>query len=268
MPGMATSDWKSPCGVAYRTYDDGRIEVEGQGFPAWGLDSAQAKVVRDNIWGNYAGALASSAAKFGIPISWLVAIMAIESRGLKGQYAPCDEVCSAYWNQGQCASQGGPLKYCAGGLMQFTSNTAGIYGKTLDYYDAHPEEQIEDAADFLMNKKVAVKGGDLLAGVKAYNGGGTCADTGHASGPGIMNMYGQNDYIQNFVKYANTFVALALTPPMESDSTTGIGPTGQALVVTFCLASVAFYFLDIHFGITDWVVEQFGGPPSRYRGRT
>jgi len=234
---IAPNTWHNPCGVPYRWLPDGRFEVEGAGFPAWDAAGAHGKQIA-KIWEDWGVPIQAAADKYSIPTSWLVAIMKIETGG----------------NPKLCSSAG------ACGLMQFMPFTCRMYGHPdCSYYMSNPADQIPDAADVIL-KNTAAHGGCVLSGVKAYNGGSACKDTGMTSGPGILGMYGQNDYVANFVRAANTFANMGLARPAVGGE---VGVGMQAGVVVFCLATVGFFFADIHWDITGRIWEAFGGPPRR-----
>ena len=235
---LAPDTWASPCGIAYRWSRDGRFEVDGAGFPAWSIPGTHATQIA-KIWNDWGAPIQAAADKYGIPTSWLVAIMKIETGG----------------NPTLCSSAG------ACGLMQFMPFTCRSYGHPdCSYYMSNPADQIPDAADVIL-KNASAHGGCILSGIKAYNGGSACKDMGMTSGPGILGMYGQNDYVANFVRAANTFAAMGLAPAAAEGSTPA---SVQAGVVVFVLSTVAFFFADIHWDLSGRVWEAFGGPPARY----
>lgn len=226
------TDWRSPCGVPYRLHEDGRIEVQNYGFPAW-----QDAVRHDQIaklWQRWGADIERAAIANGIPAAWLVGIMYIETGG----------------NPTLCSSAG------ACGLMQFMPFTCKMFRPDCSHYNAFPQDQILDAGK-LINQLRAAKGGCLLSAVKGYNGGSPCSDTGMTNGPGILNMYGQHDYVANFVRAANTFVGMNLP------STTGIMGGGsvpastQVIVVAGILGAVAYMFADIHYGLTNRALDAY-----------
>lgn len=252
---MATSNWMTPCGVAYRWSSDGRFEVEGLGFPDYAVGSFQEKILANNWdkWGAYVkkGAQASS-----IPASWLMAVMYTESGGKTHSAAACNELCSSVWSKGGCASQGGSATVCAGGLMGFIPQTAATYGRTIDWYvasEANEGQQIIDAADVIV-KNIARFKGDVLAGLKAYNGGSPCRDTGASTGPGIMNMYGQGNYVEKIVRLSNTFARMQLADPATSEPIS----LGQGAVVALVIGSVGYMFADIHWNLTSRILRWLG----------
>lgn len=240
------SQWYNACGIAYRFYDDGAVEVQDQGAPSWANTSPEAAVLTRS-WAKWGAAvLAASAQHPTVKPAWLMAIMHIESAGNEKAAAPCEPTyCPAIWNAGGCASQGGPEIYCAGGLMAFISATAAKYGRTIDYYVAHPADQIMDAAD-LIAKELQRTGGDMCATAKHYNGGSTCA------GGGLVGMGGQGDYVSKFIRAANTFLNLSL--PMPADAP-GVGPTTQGIVVVGVLGAIAYMFADIRWDLTSRIAR-------------
>lgn len=142
--------------------------------------------------------------------------------------------------------------------MGFIASTAKMYGRTLDWYVASEENEgqmVIDAADLIV-KNIARFKGDVLAGLKAYNGGSPCKDTGLATGPGIMNMYGQGNYVEKLVRLSNTFARMGLESSASavSDSISG----GQAAVLVLIVGSVAYMFADMRWGLTDRILRRFG----------
>jgi hypothetical protein len=222
--------------VPYRWFEDGRFEVQGAGFPAWGLDSANAKQIA-SIWQQWGEPIQAAADKYGIPASWLVAIMKIETGGVP-------RICSS---AGAC------------GLMQFMPGTCKMYGHDCSYYNDNPAAQIADAADLLVNIKAKERGGCILGAVKGYNGGSSCGQAGgiNTSNPGVLNMYGENNYVEGFVRAANTFAAMGLASATGSDGRT-TPPVVQAIVVAGILGVVAYMFADLHWGLTERIAASVG----------
>jgi Transglycosylase SLT domain len=249
---MVQTDWFNACGVAaYRFGDNGSIEIQNQGFPAYDVSGAQAKGLI-KIWMQWSEAITAASQAKGVPSAWIASIMYNESQGNPKSFAPCEPVnCPALWNRGQCASQGGPEIYCAGGIMAFTSGTSAGYGKTIPYYMAHPEEQIMDAAD-LIAKLIAKSKGDVCAAAKKYNGGSVCA------GGGIVGMGGQGPgggYVERFIRTTNTFVALGLSPGPSSSA----GLQGALAMAAFgALGFLAYRYFDAYHGWTKTLAGLVG----------
>lgn len=236
---IPANTWHNPCGVPYRWLPDGHFEVEGAGFPAWDAAGAHGQQIA-KIWTDWGVPIQAAADKYQIPASWLVAIMKIETGG------------KPYL----CSSAG------ACGLMQFMPGTCKMYGHDCSYYNDHLDEQIMDAADLIVNKKAAEHGGCILSAVKGYNGGGPCQQASgiNVTTPGLLNMWGENNYVEGFVRAANTFANMGLARPTLGGR---VGSSMQAGVVMFCLGTVAFFFADIHWDITGRVWEALGGPQRR-----
>jgi hypothetical protein len=234
------SDWYNPCGVPYRLYEDGRVEVQGAGFPAHTQQAVLAIIQR--IWTEYGATITTVARKWGISPAWLVGIIYIESEGKARSSAECEPTyCPAIWKTGGCAAQGGPNKYCAGGLMAFTAGTASIFGHTIEWYMDHPHEMIHDAAHLIAaggpggniyKGGIRGRGGDVLSVVKMYNGGSVCG------GGGLTGHGGQADYVSKFLKTCNAFVALGLAPPVASAS---MGGAGSGALVFLAFAGLAWW---------------------------
>lgn len=210
-------DWSNPCGVAYKWYDDGRFEVEGLGFPDYPQGrSEEARLTK--IWQKWGWYISEASRASQIPASWIISVLYSESGGKTNSRSACTaKLCPALWKQGQCADQGGPNQFCAGGLMGFTQMAAKMYGHTVDWYFTDDEtegQQILDGADLLV-RKILHYNGEVLSGIKNYNGGKPCSDTGLATGPGILNMYGQGDYVEKIVRLSNTFSRLPLSEPVK-----------------------------------------------------
>lgn len=257
----------STCGVEYTVHEDGRISVADQGFPM--LDDGSRKVIA-KIWEVYGRDIAFASDKFKIPPAWLIGFIYCETGFLvlSGKEAtagsPCEpKYCPALWNAGKCADQGGPEKYCAGGLMQFISSTAGIFGKNLEHYMQNPGEMIHDAAWLI---SVGGPSGTVYAGgvygskrfwdicsiAKMYNGGSVCGGgtlTGHG---------GQGDYVAKHIRACNTFVDMNLPVPEGAPEWArgGVGAAGAGAAVAFVLGVVAYMMADIHWGITNRVLDR------------
>lgn len=211
------AEWSNPCGVAYRWLDDGRFEVAGLGFPSYPIDGAEAALIT-KVWYEWSPYLVKGSQQSQIPVAWIIAVLCAESGGRLNSRSACTQkLCPALWKKGLCEQQGGPNKFCAGGLMGFTQQAAAMYGRDVDWYFTNHDtegQQIIDGADLIVRKIAAFKG-EVLSGLKNYNGGKPCADTGLAPGPGILNMWGQGGYVEKIVRLSNTFVELVLGEPSK-----------------------------------------------------
>ena len=227
-PGFAT----------YSVNDDTSITVNGQNI-AFDAGTVPAKKVT-SLWSKFADAIQQASAKTGIPISWLVGIMTIESGGNPNACSPCinydsagNQVCSFAPN---C---GGPC--CAYGLMQFIDSTARAYGTTGPALLGDERLAIEIAGKYLRTL-LDKSGGDPVVMAKRYNGGGPSC-----SGAGTFGIGGQGDYPANFVRAINTFLR---DHPEAMQGTGGI-PTvatisgrGIAFVVGMTVAYLGYETLN------------------------
>ncbi|KMO86425.1 hypothetical protein AB840_08135 [Megasphaera cerevisiae DSM 20462] len=94
-----------------------------------------------------------------------------------------------------------------GGMMQVTEQSASDYGIN----DIYPQwrddmEQNALAGIYILSHKIAEQGGDVWAGVKAYNGSGPAADEYESQVQGNYNSLGADDAINlaptSFTRYA------------------------------------------------------------------
>lgn len=184
-----TSDWVNPCGgKKWRTLPSGAIEVEGEGVPVFAPTSADHKYLTQT-WNNWKSQFASSAARFGVPATWLLAA-ATQETGL--------------WSnnpQRQASITSGDA-YGSIGIMQPLPSTATMLGySAADRYD--PQLNIDMGAK-LMARQADASGFPTVAA--KYN-------AGHACNPGNdrFNMAGyKGAYVSNVIRYNNTAVALGL----------------------------------------------------------
>jgi hypothetical protein len=244
-------------GVSYNFLPDGRIQV-GEEFPSYGLDSAQAKKI-SQLWADWGWHITKACQTYDVPVSWIVGIMGQESGGNPQACSPCVQPSCGF-----APNCGGPC--CAYGLMQFISRLAASYGVS------DPTELQRDPALAIdlgvrhigkmfhaSPASPAAPGPDLIKIAAAYNAGShKCRDYG-SFGNGSQT---QGDYVMIVVKYANLFVSLDL-PSAQNLVEAGMG-IGNAMILTFVLSSVAFFFADIHWGLLDRFWDKFSIGKPRY----
>lgn len=252
------TDWIRRCpGAAYRIHENGAIEAEGHGFILWdpnGTAEEKLHVARiKKIWERWKDAILAATDKKGYAPAWVVAIIHNESSGDPKARAACEEkYCTALWKKGLCEAQGGPEKWCAGGLMAFTSATAAMYGhkgpNSWTYYIDHPEEMIVDSVDLMQNQEKAC--GDILIAAKSYNGG-WCA----CAGGDIFGMGGQHKYSEQFARATNTFLSLYGDGLPETKGLPGwlVGAIFGAIGYTI------YKYYDPKFGWTKRIRKVFAG---------
>jgi len=187
------------------------VTVNGT-VPVWQPGSAwETKIAKlAQRWGE---ASKSACALHGVPLTWFLGVMAIESGGNPAACSPPQSNC--------------PGRCCAFGLMQFISQTARCYGKDygIDSGDdliARPDVAIELAARFLSDRAYGLNpygcssgkafGLDLPRLAASYNAG-----SARCSGDGTFGLFDQHDYAMNVVRSANTAYRLGVEPwPVRS----------------------------------------------------
>lgn len=76
---MLGMGWVNPCGGRrWQTLADGRIEIEGEGIPLYEPGSAQFAQMKQ-AWDNWSGYIRSAARRHDVPVSWMIAIMTMET---------------------------------------------------------------------------------------------------------------------------------------------------------------------------------------------
>jgi len=184
-----SSAWVNPCGgKRWRTLPSGAIEVEGEGVPVYPPGSLEHKYLTQT-WANWAPQFESSAARFGVPVTWLLAA-ATQETGLWSN------------NPAKQASITSGDAYGSIGIMQPIPSTAVMLGySAADRYD--PQLNIDMGAK-LMGKQLDANGFPTVAA--KYNSGGTCR-----TGNDRFNLRGyKGQYVGNVLRYNNAAVALGI----------------------------------------------------------
>jgi len=229
------SDWKQLCQgfASHRWYEDGAIEVDQLpgslwgGFPQWEPGTPWATKIT-SFWEDYGAEMTRSAQASGIPVSWVVAIIAIESGGDPWACSPCvrelngELFCSLA--PGRCgggvASDGKTYSCCAYGLMQIIDSNARAAGLSSGAeLLGNPGDSIRIGTEIFRAALAGGAAGDPIVAARMYNG---CRDCGGGRAPctgtGIFGIGGQGDYATKFAFAANTFLALELPPAEPAQS--------------------------------------------------
>lgn len=184
--------WVNPCGGArWRTLDDGSVEVEGHGFWKHDPGSAGYKTV-ETTYLNWAQDFHDVSKKYGVPVSWLVAIAANETGFLASR--PDSQ---------RTVSRTEPSGVTSVGIMQPLTVTASALGfdpsKLGDAFT-----NISVGAAVMVSPSMAGK--NLQHGFPAiaatYNAGHVCN-----TGNDVFNTAGhKGQYVTNAIKFLNTAV--------------------------------------------------------------
>lgn len=220
---LITNQWVNPCGgKRWRNHVDGRIEVEGEGFPDWPDTAPQAKYLRQT-WTNWAPQFRAAAKAYpNVPIQWLLAIATQES-GL--------------WSGPPVGVPGGETQRTIGskdgfssiGIMQPIPGTATMLGfKPDDRYDAGLNILMGAK---LMSQNAAKESGSagLPALAALYNSGRLCLAGRDEFG---LRVHTGSNYAMQAIRWNNQAIRLGV-----GKSTTG--GVGLALpVLAFGVAAV------------------------------
>lgn len=221
------SDLNQCAGAApYRWLDDGHIETKGE-FPIWPEGRGTARIT--DAWNKYGPLVQTSARANKLPVAWLMGIMSVESLGDPNACSPCTEdLCPAIYRTGGCSTQ----QCCAYGIMQIIDSTARMMSdgqvRGPDLL-GRPDLSIDLAAKYF-RKLLDQKGQDPLAAAKCYNGCGK----GLCTGGGMFGMGGQNNYVENFVRATNSFLAMKLV------SAAGIMTPGVSAAALIAFAALGY----------------------------
>lgn len=189
----------------WRTLSSGQIEVNGK-VPL--LDGSARQALRRQVlerWGEIARA---EAARAGVPLAWVIAVIWAESRGNPAAVSPVG----------------------AAGLMQLYSAEA-LAGRTKSEVIAEPSLNIRLGSRYLA--RIAKRGDTLVEVASKYNAGQARDGSPHEGGApwGYRENAG---YIAAVVEAANTFIELGRgasgsgpTPALPSDR----GELGKLVVV-------------------------------------
>ena len=211
--------------ASYRWYDNGAIEVQGAGFPSYDPDSPMGKRIL-GFWNQYQPILTKYANQFGLPLAWVVGIIAIESGGDEWACSPCQKydskgnvLCSFAPNcGGGVAKDGKTYSCCAYGLMQVIDYNARTHGMQHGaQLLGNPDDSIRIGTTIFVDALKGGAQGDPLVAARMYNGCATCGG-GRApcGGGGMFGIGGQGNYAEKFAKASNTFHALGLKASTSS----------------------------------------------------
>jgi len=212
MAVLASSQWVNPCGgKRWRTLSNGAIEVEGEGVPVYSPTSLEHKYLTQT-WNNWAPQFESSAARFGVPVTWILAA-ATQETGLWSNNPQ---------RQATISSQDG---YSSIGIMQPIPSTATMLGyNPADRSD--PQLNIDMGAKLLAKLVPIYPAGFPMIAAK-YNARSVCNP-----GNDRFNLGGhKGQYVSNVIRYNNTALALGIGASSRSAWLWGVGSALGVLVV-------------------------------------
>lgn len=199
--------WVNPCGGrSWRATDDGGIEVDGFGVMLHEPGSSGQKTV-EQTYLNWDDAFHAAADKYGVPVSWLVAIASNETGFL-----------SASPDRQRTVSRTEPSGVMSVGIMQPLTGTAAALGFDPTQL-VDPFVNISVAAAFFLNPSMGGKalGYGFPAVAATYNAGRICN-----VGNDMFNTAGhKGQYVTNAIKFLNTAVAMGLGVEGTADAAIG-----------------------------------------------
>lgn len=159
------ADFRNPCGgTRWRDNPDGTIEIEGRGVEQ--LDPANAKYAAQS-WKNFEPEIRAAAAKRGVPLSWILAIMTTETGLWSGSREHQAAIASS------CC--GGPMAV----MLDVQHAKMGGYTTAAELMD--PAKNIDTGAAII--RYFVDQGLDLPAITARYNSGGLCCPNSPQSAP-------------------------------------------------------------------------------------
>lgn len=178
----AVADFRNPCGgLGWRQLSDGTFEIQGEGVvvPPPGEGTYSYRTFVRNSWRNFEPEIRAAARKRGVPVEWVLAIVATETGIVSG-------------SREKQASFG---NFCCRGPMAVMVTPYPNH-RTFGGY-THPDEMFEPAkaidAGAAIMRSYMDKGLDLPEISARYNSGGLCCPTSPelASKPGgrVLNEF-------------------------------------------------------------------------------
>ena len=212
MPAMS---WVNPCGGRrWQTLIDGRIEVEGDGIIAYKPGSVQFDQMVA-CWSNWSRHIRRASSEFDVPLSWIVAIMSMET----GLWADDPE------RQASIASSAGAI-----GPMQIMPATGKMLGfTTAQLHD--PSSNIRAGAGTI--RYWLDRGATSLPEVCArYNSGRLCGATGNCGITNEWRLCAASNYPRKTIMWNNAAVeSLDLGFDWAMFAVAGIVSSGLAFAI-------------------------------------
>lgn len=210
-------------GRRWRTASNGSIEVEGEGFPLV-AESDPRFAYMMQTWNNWGHLFERAAAKYKIPVSWLLAIASIETGFVSSNPA----------KQASIVSPAG-----AQGIMQIMPGTAQMYGYSAAQR-SDPEVSVDIGAHFISDLARGRTGPELPHIGSAYNAGPGSGSLGVRCSPGNeWNMTADHNYPRQVIEYNNAAIHYL---DVNSSMPTWAVALGGAMF-TLAAAAVAYVYV-------------------------
>jgi hypothetical protein len=218
--------YTNPCGgLRWDMQGDGLIAVEGEGTPAFEPGSLQFKYLEQS-WANWGGDILSASSAHGVPASWVLAIMCMET-GL--------------WSKNP-EEQAGKVSYAgAVGLMQVMPAEGAKLGYSAqDLLD--PAKNIDAGARFLA-KVSGIRNGQLPEVAAIYNSGRVCGPATssdcRASNANEWNLCSASNYPRQIIQWNNAAIMYLDMSPRRGKMLAGLAIGAAGLYAAAVIAGFA-----------------------------
>jgi len=181
--------FQNPCGAKqWDLLSSGEIAVQGEGRP---VASSQAAALMMQNWRNWGPLLRAAAAKYGVPVTWLLAIATMET---------------GPWSDNPARQAGMVSPAGAIGIMQVMPSTGSMLGVSPASL-TDPAVNIDTGAK-LVAQLAAKNPAGLPAISAAYNSGKVCGCA--RSGCNEWNLYADANYPRRVIEWNNTAIQAGL----------------------------------------------------------
>jgi len=191
-------------GHGWRVLEDGRIEVEREGFPRTNGDPLTAHT----LYNDHSAALEEAASYFELSVALLVGVICVEA----AQESP------DWWRRDPTSYRKEPDGRESGGLMQTLLGTANTVNERFGlYHDLHGDLEAVELQDLYVAERSIMLGAGYLRMVAeregtedpvklqaGYNAGGVYEDDGNRFN---LRVY-HPSRIPNFIAYHNDFLSI------------------------------------------------------------
>lgn len=176
-------------GKRWRTHRDWKVEVEGEGFPMVQPGSERYRYM-DQTWRNWGGEFQRAAKRYGVPVSWVLALASIET----------GFVSSNPDKQRRIISPAG-----AQGVMQLMPFIPSMYGgKAADRENA--QLNIDYGTHLISDLARGKTGPELPHIGSAYNAGGGSSGVRCSPTRNEWNLAADHNYPRQAIEYNNAAI--------------------------------------------------------------
>lgn len=209
-------------GRSWKTHGDWRVEVEGEGFPMVTPNDPRFPYMT-RTWAHWGPLMQKAAKRYGIPVSWILALASIETGFLSSNPE----------TQRKAVSPAG-----AAGIMQLMPFVATMYGHSADER-SNPEVSIDVGAHLISDLARGRTGPELPHIGSAYNAGAGSSSKGVrcSVGRNEWNMAADHNYPRQAVEFNNAAIHFLNVNQDTATWVWALGGVVSAAVVGYALYS-------------------------------